>query len=254
MMRQGVQQKEKVVLMGHSLGAFISVHYALTFPERVHQLILASPVGVPESPNNFNAETIAENMESGSKKLFVKQIGKSWENHTSPFSIMRAGGSITANKLLERYVNNRITLDSKEEKDQMRDLLHQAVMRPCSSEVAITMVLKFGAYAREPLIHLIPNLKMKVSFLYGDMDWMDRDAADKLYNEGSLKRGSAVVTVPNAGHNLLVDNPSFVAVWIYGQVFGNQNKAIYQRKLNVYLSNREESFQKLSELNQTADN
>ena len=120
----------------------------------------------------------------------------------------------------------------------MRDLLLQAVMRPCSSEVAITMVLKFGAYAREPLINHIPLLKMRVSFLYGDSDWMDRDAADDLFEQGGVKEGSAVVTVPDAGHNLLVDNPKFVAIWIYGQVFGNLNKTIYERKLNVYMTNR----------------
>lgn len=138
-------------------------------------------------------------------------------------------------------------MESQEEKGIMRDLLHQAVMRPCSSEVAITMVLKFGAYAREPLVHLIPKLKMKASFLYGDQDWMDRDAADYLKNEGHLKKGSRVVTVPNAGHHLLVDNPQFSAIWIYGQVFGNQNKAIYERKLNVYLSNRVKSYRESTE-------
>ena len=86
--------------MGHSLGAFVSVHYAITFPNRVNQLILASPVGVPESPHNFSADAIAENVDSGSRKFMIKQIGKEWEKHTSPFTIMRVGGSITANKLL----------------------------------------------------------------------------------------------------------------------------------------------------------
>ena len=103
------------------------------------------------------------------------------------------------------------------------------------------MVLKFGAYAREPLINLIPHLKMRVSFLYGDMDWMDRDAADDLFEQNEVKRGSAIVTVPESGHNLLVDNPQFVAIWIYGQIFGNQNKTIYERKLKVYMTNRKKN-------------
>lgn len=114
----------------------------------------------------------------------IKQVGSQWEKHTSPFSIMRMGGSLTAGKMLEKYVNNRITLASEEEKESMKDLLHQTVMRPCSSEVAITMVLKFGAYAREPLLYILPKLKVKVSFLYGDQDWMDSDVADNLLISG----------------------------------------------------------------------
>ena len=38
---------EKFVLMGHSLGGYISCCYALQYPQHVEKLILASPVGVP---------------------------------------------------------------------------------------------------------------------------------------------------------------------------------------------------------------
>lgn len=47
-LKENKKINEKIILMGHSLGAFLSVHYALQFPERVNQLILASPVGLPE--------------------------------------------------------------------------------------------------------------------------------------------------------------------------------------------------------------
>lgn len=130
------------------------------------------------------------------------------------------GGSLAANNMLGKYIDNRMPFQTKEEKDCVKSLLHQTVMKPCSSEVAVTMILKFGAYAREPLINLLPNLQMKVAFLYGDQDWMDQDPADELLSFGHLKDGSSVVTVPQAGHNLIVDNPTFVAIHVYSQVFG----------------------------------
>lgn len=43
----------KMVLVGHSLGGFLSACYALKYPERVERLILVSPVGIPERPENF---------------------------------------------------------------------------------------------------------------------------------------------------------------------------------------------------------
>jgi len=41
----------KVTLIGHSLGAYFSVAYALKYPDRVHKLILLSPAGVARGPN-----------------------------------------------------------------------------------------------------------------------------------------------------------------------------------------------------------
>ena len=42
---------EKMTLVGHSLGAYLSVAYALKHPARVDKLILLSPAGVPHGPN-----------------------------------------------------------------------------------------------------------------------------------------------------------------------------------------------------------
>ena len=41
----------QMTLIGHSLGAYFSVAYALRYPERVTKLILLSPAGVPRGPD-----------------------------------------------------------------------------------------------------------------------------------------------------------------------------------------------------------
>lgn len=41
----------QMTLIGHSLGAYFSVVYALKYPDRVAKLILLSPAGVPRDPN-----------------------------------------------------------------------------------------------------------------------------------------------------------------------------------------------------------
>jgi cardiolipin-specific phospholipase len=43
---------EKMTLIGHSLGGYLSVAYALRYPTRVNKLILLSPAGVPRNPNS----------------------------------------------------------------------------------------------------------------------------------------------------------------------------------------------------------
>ena len=47
---------EKFTLLGHSLGGYMAVAYALKYPGRLNKLILASPVGIPEDPYAVNAD------------------------------------------------------------------------------------------------------------------------------------------------------------------------------------------------------
>lgn len=48
---RGKMGLDQMTLVGHSLGAYFSVCYALKFPERVNKLILLSPAGVPRGPD-----------------------------------------------------------------------------------------------------------------------------------------------------------------------------------------------------------
>ncbi|KAI9778978.1 MAG: hypothetical protein M1839_007789 [Geoglossum umbratile] len=52
-----VQKKiDRFTLIGHSLGGYMAVAYALKYPGHLKKLILASPVGIPEDPYAVNAE------------------------------------------------------------------------------------------------------------------------------------------------------------------------------------------------------
>lgn len=52
-----VQKKiERFTLLGHSLGGYLAVAYALKYPGHLKKLILASPVGIPEDPYAVNAD------------------------------------------------------------------------------------------------------------------------------------------------------------------------------------------------------
>lgn len=51
-----VRNIEKFTLLGHSMGGYLAVCYALKYPGRLNKLILASPVGVPENPYATSAE------------------------------------------------------------------------------------------------------------------------------------------------------------------------------------------------------
>ena len=47
---------DKMTLVGHSMGGYMAVCYALKYPGRLNKLILASPVGIPEDPYAVNSD------------------------------------------------------------------------------------------------------------------------------------------------------------------------------------------------------
>jgi cardiolipin-specific phospholipase len=45
-----IKKIDKFTLLGHSMGGYMAVAYALKYPGHLNKLILASPVGIPEDP------------------------------------------------------------------------------------------------------------------------------------------------------------------------------------------------------------
>lgn len=115
---------ERFTLMGHSLGGYMAVCYALKYPGRLNKLILASPVGIPEDPYAVNAELPepgdstmqeefaqdqsesasgqgnprpkadnAENKEPKRRPL-PKWLTYLWDANVSPFSLVRWSGPL----------------------------------------------------------------------------------------------------------------------------------------------------------------
>jgi cardiolipin-specific phospholipase len=78
-----------------------------------------------------------------------------------------------------------------------------------SGEFCISHLLAPGAYARMPIVDRISPLKVPVTFMYGDSDWMDVEggrAAQKVLAEAG-NTDVDVHVVKNAGHHLYLDNP-----------------------------------------------
>lgn len=62
---------DKMTLVGHSMGGYMAVCYALKYPGRLNKLILASPVGIPEDPYAVRAD-MPEPPESGLANEFTQ--------------------------------------------------------------------------------------------------------------------------------------------------------------------------------------
>lgn len=133
---------------------------------------------------------------------------------------MRKSGSWIGKSLIKRYMNRRMAEAlSKDEFDHMLDYMHQIFMREGSTEYAIYICFQLGLYAHHPLEDAErlgnPELPIPVSFFYGDRDWMDYRAGERVVVKNRFHAGqspeqslSQVYIVTDSDHHLYLDNPS----------------------------------------------
>lgn len=73
---------DKFVLLGHSLGAYISSSYAIKYPDRVKHLVLADPWGFPDKPPDNEMKKIPS---------WIRLIGAVIKPF-NPLAVLRAAG------------------------------------------------------------------------------------------------------------------------------------------------------------------
>jgi cardiolipin-specific phospholipase len=92
-------------------------------------------------------------------------------------------------------------------KDRISKYLHAISVLPRSGEDAFDTILQFGAWARLPLKpRLEAGLKVETAFVYGQIDWMDPEAARQLIR-AKHKHVRSVSIVPDGGHHMYLENP-----------------------------------------------
>ena len=161
---------EKMTLVGHALGAYMSVVYALKYPTRVSRLVLLSPVGVlgdPNTPVPSRELTDKPTNESGyvsvddaqlATKAKVEEIkseqrnqGRSqgklgkvftylWEEGWSPFEVVRSAMWYRP-ILVGKYVSRRFPGFTEEEVREMHDYILNITLAKGSGEYCICELL-----------------------------------------------------------------------------------------------------------------
>jgi cardiolipin-specific phospholipase len=184
-----IQKKiDKFTLLGHSLGGYMAVAYALKYPGRLNKLILASPVGIPADPyainedlpepqsstmqNEFTQDQAAmadadQNnlLNQGPKDTSVqaprRQLPKwltyLWDANVSPFSVIRLSGPLGPS-LVSGWTTRRFSHLPAAEAQALHDYSYSLFRQRGSGEYALAYILAPGAMARSPLIKRIQGV------------------------------------------------------------------------------------------------
>jgi len=226
---------EKMTLIGHSLGGYLSVVYALKYPTRVNKLILLSPAGVPRNPEEEYSREVTdpqptdasasdsaepasrskvEALKEGQRKELRKESRARkvftylWEEGFSPFQVVRSS-LFWGPMLVGKYSSRRFIGLSADDTKAMHEYILNITLAKGSGEYCISHLLAPGAFARRPVVDRIHALKVPVTFVYGDTDWMDPEGGSQsVENMRQAGNGQGrMYIVPHAGHHLYLDNP-----------------------------------------------
>jgi cardiolipin-specific phospholipase len=198
----------KMILAGHSMGGYVSVAYCEKYPQHVEQLVLLSPAGVnmedEERTQGFRSRM------SWSRRSFFSTFQYLFDYGVTPASFSRRLPSSRSRSMVESYIENRLpAISDPDEQQALTNYLYYNAMIPGCGEDALSRFLTNTAHARKPTVDRIPKLGVpKVTFLYGERDWMEIDGGIQVYDKCKNTNGPniEVYQLQDAGHLLMLDN------------------------------------------------
>ena len=212
---------DRFTLLGHSMGGYMAVAYALKYPGHLNKLILASPVGIPEDPYAVNSDlpepadsTMAAEVAQDAAAIksftpkstantprprpYPRWLTYLWDANVSPFSFVRYAGPFGP-RLVSGWTTRRFSHLPQTEAQALHDYAYSLFRQKGSGEYALAYILAPGAFARSPLIRRIGRIGhcngengVPVVFFYGDHDWMDREGG--IAAAGKLKEAKQQAT------------------------------------------------------------
>ncbi len=201
--RAAQEDLDEVYIVAHSMGGYLATHYALRYPARVRKLILVGPMGV----NEQSQEQVGYFATGGQISWLHSLL---WNANLTPQQMIRCTGPLGA-RMLRKYILTHIL--PKEATEKSRDKEHRAlahylyeISRHCpSGEYAIAAFLRPGAWAKEPLSHVMGALACPTIFIYGDHDWTNVQYAQRALSNLSVP--GRVHTMTGLGHFCFAEDP-----------------------------------------------
>jgi len=150
---------EDLILVGHSLGGYMSAVYSLRYPERVAHLVLVSPAGVPRVPPGFSIDQLIGGLD-WKRRFAIRTLQSLWMKGWTPHDIVRYSGP-KGKDWVTKLVSRRLFRVPDEDplKPVLSNYLYHVYSGSGSAEYALNKVFQPGAFAWNPLVDRLPHLK-----------------------------------------------------------------------------------------------
>lgn len=211
---------DKFILVGHSMGGYLSAVYALRHPSHVQHLVLVCPAGIGKRPEGWQPPAAVRDPWTVRGQVF-RMAKTFWDWGLTPGSVIRAAGP-WGPRFTEGYTRRRFKQGhalTEEETVAFHRYAYAVLAAKGSGEFALRHILAPFAFPRQPLEDRLPELKSSVplTFIYGEHDWMDFAAAERTTKKIAAAREDSsqrlatsdlkVLYTMNAGHYPMIDQP-----------------------------------------------
>lgn len=188
---------EQFVLVGHSLGGYLSGVYATKFPERLVKLVLASPVGIPDG--HIKAP------------IWIPLLAQLWRMGLTPHACLHLMGPFGPT-ITQGFVHRRYHNFPPERQQLTANYLYHINASPLSGNAVVPELFEVLALARDPLFPRISTLvECDVVMIYGEHDWMDAHSGlalvRRMRDERRLDR-SRFYLLAECDHQVFVRKPN----------------------------------------------
>lgn len=191
--------KSKVLIMAHSMGAYLMACYGIVRdPNFCKKIIMASPGAIIKHKRQIPVPG------------YFKRL---WERNISPFTLVRKAGPL-GSKVVSGWSSRRFAKLPRVEAHLLHKYAYGIFQARGSGEYMLNFLLAPGADARFPLIEKkIHKLRCDMTWWYGDGDWMDKtggqmcsDIINNLAAATGRSQHSDVKIIENSGHHVYLDN------------------------------------------------
>ncbi|XP_076470644.1 (Lyso)-N-acylphosphatidylethanolamine lipase-like isoform X2 [Babylonia areolata] len=186
---------EKFILLGHSLGGFLSAAYTLRYPQHVKHLILVDPWGMPRRPtDNHKSLPLAVRL-----VLSVVDLGY-------PMSVLRILGPFGPSLVKKYRPQLAETFGNKLGDDSLlHDYIYHCNAQDPSGEIGFKNMTEGFGWAKYPMMERMADIdpSLPITFVYGAESWIDRRTG---LNFQRSRRGYVdVQIIQGAGHHVYAD-------------------------------------------------
>ncbi|KAI6225854.1 AB hydrolase-1 domain-containing protein [Aphelenchoides besseyi] len=185
---------ERMILIGHSFGAYLASAYALEHPGRVRHLVLVDPWGFSERPHG--AQILIP--------IWMRAIG-SVMSKFNPLAAVRAAGP------LGPYLIQKLRADlgvrySHDDPQAIYDYIYQCNAQAPSGEIAFRSLTRGFGWPRRPMVHRFAGISqgLPVTFVLGSKSWVNSEPIFEIQNN---RTACFVKVVNGAGHHVYADQP-----------------------------------------------
>ncbi|XP_053570239.1 1-acylglycerol-3-phosphate O-acyltransferase ABHD5 isoform X2 [Bombina bombina] len=190
---------EKMILLGHNLGAFLASAYSLKYPSRVKSLILVEPWGFPNRPDNGEEERPIP--------IWIKAVG-AMLSPFNPLAGLRLAGPLGLSLVQRLRPDFKKKYSSMFDDDTVTEYIYHCNAQSPSGETAFrNMTVPYG-WAQRPMLQRIDEMHpdIPITVIYGARSCIDGNSGSTIQ---SLRPNSYVKTIAirGAGHYVFADQP-----------------------------------------------